>query len=64
MPRIPWNPRNYSYGAGSNFGPAALAAYQRGETYVGEDGQMHLTEKGRRKRREREQMEKEESSQK
>lgn len=54
MPRIPWNPRNYSYGHGSNFGPVALAAYQRGETYVGEDGQMHFTEKGKRKKLQKE----------
>ena len=50
MPRIPWNPRNYSYGHGSNFGPVALAAYANGETYIGQDGRMHLTEKGRRKK--------------
>lgn len=44
MPRIPWNPRNYSFGAGSNFGPAALAMLQNGTGYIGEDGLVHSYE--------------------
>lgn len=59
MPRIPWNPRNYSYGAGSNLGPAALGLLQNGHGYVGSDGKVHLNEKGRRAEREREQGRKE-----
>ena len=41
MPRIPWNPRNYSYGAGSNLGPAALNTLRDGKGYVGSDGLVH-----------------------
>lgn len=41
MPHIPWNPRNYSYGAGSNFGPAALNILRDGKGYVGSDGLVH-----------------------
>ena len=41
MPYIPWNPRNYSYGAGSNFGPAALNILRDGKGYIGEDGLVH-----------------------
>ncbi len=41
MPRIPWNPRNYSYGAGSNYGPAALNILRDGKGYVGSDGLVH-----------------------
>ena len=63
MPRIPWNPRNYSYGHGSNLGPAALGLLQNGHGYVGDDDLVHLNEKGRQAKREREQAEKKESSQ-
>ena len=42
MPRIPWNPRNYSYGAGSNLGPAALNTLRDGKGYVGSDGLVHV----------------------
>lgn len=42
MSRIPWNPRNYSYGAGSNFGPAALNILREGKGYIGDDGLVHL----------------------
>lgn len=41
MSRIPWNPRNYSYGAGSNYGPAALNILREGKGYIGEDGFVH-----------------------
>ena len=41
MPYIPWNPRNYSYGAGSNYGPVALAKLQNGTGYIGSDGLVH-----------------------
>lgn len=41
MPRIPWNPRNYSYGAGSNLGPAALNTLRDGKGYAGSDGLVH-----------------------
>jgi hypothetical protein len=44
MPRIPWNPRNYSFGAGSNYGPAALLMLQNGTGYIGEDGLVHSYE--------------------
>lgn len=41
MPRIPWNPRNYSYGAGSNYGPAALNILRDRKGYIGKDGLVH-----------------------
>ena len=44
MPRIPWNSRNYSYGAGSNYGPAALNILRDNKGYVGSDGLVHTYE--------------------
>lgn len=41
MPRIPWNPRNYSFGAGSNYGPVALGKLKNGTGYIGSDGLVH-----------------------
>lgn len=47
MPYIPWNPRNYSYGAGSNYGPAALNMLRNGTGYIGSDGLVHLCKRSR-----------------
>lgn len=41
MPRIPWNPRNYSFGAGSNYGPVALSKLKNGTGHIGSDGLVH-----------------------
>lgn len=51
MPFIRWNPRNYSYGAGSNLGPAALNILRDGKGYLDENGQvcMYDTDKDGKK---------------